>query len=571
MEKSRFFEGREILFTALVVGLLWLASQGLDDAQILSGRGGRYVVTEAVTWQQEQEAWMRRECRGEEAEVNICRERAPERAAALRAAAAEVPWFLEHCGGLLALIGFTGWAVLAIGRRPLPWPLKLGFSLALWGLLFAFLRMPAHPWLALVAIPLLFLFVAWATAQRLDCYQRTTHPLLYPLFLLLSGLGTIWLCDFAAMSHAKFILLGRERFLEQMLAAFALMSTLAGFINRPISLLLACMARVDRGVTSIGKTLPLSTILFYLLAAVVLVSVGYGSKRLIPPAAAAELGRMIGIALLAWAFLRWSAPQDRPRLFLSLFVLPIMASMAHWLAGDLGQLMTMGLAVLVFAVGLLWVVNRWRHPVRMCIATVVGLCLMSAGIDLVIEYGADIGRTHVADRIDAMETPFAGKSDFLSLLRWFTFDAPASGYGIGKTPWCGTQGELSDAGSCAAIPAQMQSDYVFAALAGVWGGLRAWSIAALTAWFIVLLGSRRTLPSQAPFALAQGYADWAARLFSFILLMQLFISIFGSLGVLPMTGVPFPLLAHGGSSLLATAIVLAAIVNTDVVPENRGG
>jgi len=42
---------------------------------------------------------------------------------------------------------------------------------------------------------------------------------------------------------------------------------------------------------------------------------------------------------------------------------------------------------------------------------------------------------------------------------------------------------------------------------------------------------------------------------------QMFLNIGGMIGIIPMTGVPLPLVSHGGSSVLATCLALGILIN----------
>ena len=161
----------------------------------------------------------------------------------------------------------------------------------------------------------------------------------------------------------------------------------------------------------------------------------------------------------------------------------------------------------------------------------------------------------VAWRLEALSRLWASHYEYLSELRWFMANAPLAGYGLGRVPWCGTLGSLG-AGACHAIPAQTQSDYVFAALSGVWGsGVAAMLVLATAAWLIGLIRVPAG-PAVGPSGMApqpQRLGAWIVVFFVGVNLVQLFVTTFGSLGLMPLTGVEFPLLGFGKSALLVTA------------------
>ena len=76
-----------------------------------------------------------------------------------------------------------------------------------------------------------------------------------------------------------------------------------------------------------------------------------------------------------------------------------------------------------------------------------------------------------ASRLESVAAPFASINDQLAMVSWFQRAAPAEGFGIGTTPWCG----FSPAHACSGVPAQIHSDYTFTAMVGVFGPLLSWA------------------------------------------------------------------------------------------------
>ena len=87
----------------------------------------------------------------------------------------------------------------------------------------------------------------------------------------------------------------------------------------------------------------------------------------------------------------------------------------------------------------------------------------------------------VAERLESVRNPFTATNDQLAIITWFQESAPAGGYGMGAVPWCG---EIAGAG-CRGVPRQIQSDYVFTALVGVYGKAVAVGLVALLAFWLV--------------------------------------------------------------------------------------
>ena len=70
-----------------------------------------------------------------------------------------------------------------------------------------------------------------------------------------------------------------------------------------------------------------------------------------------------------------------------------------------------------------------------------------------------------------LAAPLASVNDQLALVTWFQQAAPPHGFGPGAVPWCG----FARRTSCPGVPAQIQSDYTFTALVGVFGWAGAWA------------------------------------------------------------------------------------------------
>jgi hypothetical protein len=185
------------------------------------------------------------------------------------------------------------------------------------------------------------------------------------------------------------------------------------------------------------------------------------------------------------------------------------------------------------------------------------LLLLTCLIVILHQYGHYIGG-HIGDRIEATQHPEAAREDFLAVLRWFSAESGLFGFGLGQVPWCGYSnnlGELCTKGT--GVPFQIDADYAFVGLIGVWGAAGALLIGlALVLWLLAMLIS--LLQSQTardkelrPLGLLQ---SWMVGLWVIIMLVQVFLTVLGSMGLFVLTGVPLPMMAMGLSSILAVAI-----------------
>jgi cell division protein FtsW (lipid II flippase) len=174
-----------------------------------------------------------------------------------------------------------------------------------------------------------------------------------------------------------------------------------------------------------------------------------------------------------------------------------------------------------------------------------------------------------AGRLENLAAPLASANDQLALVAWFRNAAPPDGFGFGAVPWCG----FASAASCAGVPAQIQSDYTFTALVGVLGWSAAWVITlALAFWLQRLVHHHADVTRGEPRFVRiggrvesdrQAFVSWIAVVWVALSLCQLAVTVAGNLGVLPLTGVTFPFVSFGMTSLVINAAFLALCLNVD--------
>ena len=169
----------------------------------------------------------------------------------------------------------------------------------------------------------------------------------------------------------------------------------------------------------------------------------------------------------------------------------------------------------------------------------------------------------MAERLQSVREPFSASNDQMAIITWFQESAPADGYGLGAVPWCG---EIAAAG-CRGVPRQIQSDYIYTALVGVYGKTAAVALVALLALWLVRVvihhgrASRGTIAPGAPVATQQAWLSWIAVCWVGLTLAQLAITVAGNIGWLPLTGINFPFASFGAWSLLANTLFLALAIN----------
>jgi len=175
-----------------------------------------------------------------------------------------------------------------------------------------------------------------------------------------------------------------------------------------------------------------------------------------------------------------------------------------------------------------------------------------------------------AARLENLAAPLASANDQLALVSWFQSAAPATGFGLGSVPWCG----YAAARGCAGVPAQIQSDYTFTALVGAFGWTFAWGLTlACAAWLHRLVRHHgRVTRGEPRFVLVQGrvvsdeqaFLSWLALAWVVLALCQLAVTVAGNLAVLPLTGVTFPFVSFGMTSLLVNMALLALCLHINI-------
>jgi cell division protein FtsW (lipid II flippase) len=189
----------------------------------------------------------------------------------------------------------------------------------------------------------------------------------------------------------------------------------------------------------------------------------------------------------------------------------------------------------------------------------------------VFEFGAMDAVT--ADRLENLAAPLASANDQLALVTWFRQAAPAAGFGLGFVPWCG----FSTTTGCAGVPAQIQSDYTFTALVGVFGSLAAWLLTIGSALWLhrliryharVTRGEPRFVRQAQRIAVdPQAFLSWMGVTWVVLTLCQLAVTVAGNLAVLPLTGVTFPFVSFGMTSLVVNGALLALCMNLSLPDE----
>lgn len=541
----RFTPLFELLLTFLVVALAAKLAGPLGANGVLAGLDGRYLH--------------------ETTSANA------ERGLQAMALGAQLP-------ARLATLALCGWLALRVGRSRVPRLTAQGLIgalwLGLWGTQFA--AGSGTPWLAAAGgLCTAALFAHWRSQRtgqrhRFLTSAQAVNAIAYPGWVLFTGLGLIWLVDYSARGYPKLRFLALAQF-DALFAAYAVLTLMAACGPALAGVLARVFAALDRaslpraatgtgvgagiGVSSgwrgkLGRLAPLAIPLLLAAWALFVVLV-YGAKR---PALTSELLRLPFYLVGGWVLFRW-ASQGRAARALAGGALATFAVLAGLLGTrDFGQVLLLGLG-LAIASGTAVALVLGGQRVGVLAGVLVAVCIVSFGLDLINQHGHWVSK-HIGERAIALDTPFAGKLDYLSQLRWFAASTPALGHPLTQVPWCGTLpmlARLADGQPCNGVPKEIHSDYVFAALAGVWGSAAALVItAALALWLVSLVRA----PAGAQAGDPNGFRRAVFACFVAVTLVQLLFTALGSVGLVVLTGITYPLLAFGGASLLASAGLL---------------
>src|SRR5205814_954194 len=175
-----------------------------------------------------------------------------------------------------------------------------------------------------------------------------------------------------------------------------------------------------------------------------------------------------------------------------------------------------------------------------------------------------------ATRLESLAAPLASSNDQLALVSWFQHAAPREGWGLGAAPWCG----YASAGHCGGVPAQIHSDYTFTAIVGVFGVMGACiASVACAVWLHRLVRHHGRVTRGEPRFVqlggrigpdGQAFLSWIALAWVVLTLCQLAVTVAGNLAVLPLTGVTFPFVSFGMTSLVVNMAFLALCLNVDL-------
>jgi len=476
------------------------------------------------------------------------------------------------------------WAAAAWAGR-VPWPIGRAFvpgrdSSAL-------LAVPADFVLWLLGAALVVLALSpWLRRALASRPQQPASSIGYPGLVLATGIGWLLLLDLSANGNPsnRYLALYHQGHLWLAMLSFSLVV----FLRQPLGRMLAWTLSVVDGIAnSVGRRLGAAGGALVLIATTLLLIAAIGALLLNVRQLTSEIGRLWLIVGAAWFFFLRGTPLTE-RLARSgtslislgryvwplLFVVTVLIG-AMLVTKDMGPLLIAGYGAGAFVAAS---VAMWWYQRRGTMAPAYALAvILFAGWIVGITYALfKLGSVDdvAAGRLESVAAPLASANDQLALVTWFQRAAPETGFGPGAVPWCG----FGAHGTCAGVPAQIQSDYTFTALVGTFGWSATWLLtlgcAVWLHWLVAQHG--RATRGEPRFVRSAGrmsnddqaFLSWICVTWVVLALCQLAVTVAGNLAVIPLTGVTFPFVSFGMTSLVMNTAMLALAVN--VSPDARG-
>lgn len=523
---------------------------------------------------------------------------------------------MESAGWQWAGAMLLGFGLLIWSRRPWSPAFGIAGALALWALAAWLARVPwplagnrgfeparleqliwSPPsefvlWLCAAAAMLLFWALGrrWSTAAATaPSPQAMSSRIGYAGLVLATGLGWLLLLDLSANGHPgnRYLALYHQGHLWLGMLVFSVLLFLRQPLSRALGWVLSIAGettrRSARWLGSAGAVVVLLLLTFAALA-------GFGLTLSNMRQLTSELGRVWLIVGAAWFFFLRAGPLAE-RLARSgpagasfwRYVWPLLFVIAVLIAGmlitrDMGPLLIAGYASGAFLAAS---VAMWWHQRsgRTSWAFVLAIALFAGWIGMttvaLFKFGSVDSVT--ATRLESLAAPFTSTNDQLALVSWFQRATPPEGFGIGAAPWCG----YAPAGNCSGVPAQIHSDYTFTAIVGVFGAMAAWAASlGCAVWLHRLIRHHGRVTRGEPHLIAsaghiandgQALLSWLAVAWVVLTSCQLAVTVAGNLAVLPLTGVTFPFVSFGMTSLLVNLAFLALCLNVNLPARGNHG
>jgi cell division protein FtsW (lipid II flippase) len=485
-------------------------------------------------------------------------------------------------------VALATWAALAwLGRVPWPFAAERAFIPARETP--SPFSMPASFVLWLLALAIVAVGLSIAFRPRLRSTPQTIASRVgYPGFVIATGLGSLLLLDLSANANVgnRYLALYHQGHLW---FAMLVLNVIA-FVRQPLGRSLAwALAMLDGLASSVRQRLGATRAAVMATLLILLLIGGFGALLTNLRQVTSEIGRLWLMLGAAWFFFLRGAPfaerlartgtswGSLARYVGPLTFVVIVLIGAMVLTHDMGPLLIAGYGAGAFlaASASMWMHQRFgwvRSAYTVAVAVFVGwIALVTLAL---FQIGSIDDVT--AARLENVAAPLASANDQLALITWFQQVTPQAGFGLGAVPWCGYGGSTG----CAGVPAQIQSDYTFTAIVGAFGAAAAWAVTlACALWLHRLVRHHGRVTNGEPRFVGlrgciandeQAFLSWLAVAWVVLTLCQLAVTVAGNLAVIPLTGVTFPFVSFGMTSLLVNTAFFALCVNVNVASRVRG-
>jgi len=489
--------------------------------------------------------------------------------------------------GVGCALALAAWAAGAWIAR-VPWPFAGEHELVLGRASTPLLSAPAPFVQALFAGAALVLCLGLLMRNALRTTPQTAASRIgYPGFVIATGAGFLLLLDLSANATFgnRYLALYHQGHLWLAMTAFCALL----FLRQPLGRLASWMlAMLDAMAGVVGRRWGGARVALVLALLAVLASAAFGALLSNLRQVTSELGRLWLMVGASWFFFMRGTPfaERLARSGTSLgslarYVLPL-AFVVLVLVGamvvtrDMGPLLIAGYGAGAFLAASLAMWMHQRFEAR-AFAYAAAVAVFVAWIVVVTVALFQVGAVDdvTAGRLENLAAPLASANDQLALIKWFQDVSPPAGFGLGSVPWCGYGGSRG----CPGVPAQIQSDYTFTALVGAFGWTAAWTMTlGCAVWLHRLIRRHTRVTRGEPRLVAtsgrlandeQALLSWIAVTWVVLSLCQLAVTVAGNLAVIPLTGVTFPFVSFGMTSLVVNSALLALCLNVNVPPGAR--
>jgi len=250
-----------------------------------------------------------------------------------------------------------------------------------------------------------------------------------------------------------------------------------------------------------------------------------------------ELGKLLLVLALAGFVIDRARRQSEWQRTARLLLLGIVPALIVFVQPDLGTALVYGVVTLViaFVAGV-----RWTH-----FAAIAGLAVAAITVVLVIApaVGQPVLQGYQLERLTSFLSPSDDPADS-SYQTNQALIAIGSGGKVGR-------GEDATQSQHGFLP-EGRTDFIFAVVAERWGFIGAATLLSLYALLIWRALRITTLSKNL-------YGSMVGAGIAAMLLFQVFVNVGMNLGLMPVTGIPLPLMSYGGSSVLVTFMAIGLL------------